>query len=52
MEDLNKNIEKIDTIKEIKVLSNKEATEFIRAMYVKRAQDSKEYFSKLLDLEE
>ena len=52
LEDLNNNIEKLDTIKEIKVISNKEATEFIRAMYAKRAQDSKEYLSKLLDLEE
>ena len=52
MEDLNKDVGKLDSIKEIKVISNKEATEFIREMYTKRAQESREYLSKLLDLEE
>ena len=52
MEDLNKDVGKLDSIKEIKVISNKEATEFIREMYMKRAQESREYLSKLLDLEE
>lgn len=52
LEGLKNDVAKLDSIRDIKVISNKEATEFIRAMYMKRAQESKEYLSKLLDLEE
>ena len=52
LEDLKNDVAKLDNIKNIKVLSNKEATEFIRSMYMQRAQESKDYLSKLLDVEE
>lgn len=52
LEGLKNDVAKLDSIRDIKVISNKEATEFIREMYMKRAQESKEYLSKLLDLEE
>lgn len=52
LEDLKNDVAKLDSIRNIQVLSNKEATEFIRSMYMQRAQESKDYLSKLLDVEE
>lgn len=45
-------IRSLDMIKEFKILSNREATEFIRDMYTKRAEESKKYLSNILTLED
>lgn len=48
VDSLRKRVESLDDIVDFSVLSDKEATEFIRVMYQKRAEESKKYLAKIL----